>query len=173
MSPRLITRIGLFAALIYVLSWGTATIPNVNLVFFIVFSAGFMWGAVPGMIVGALGMGLWSAFNPYGPAMAPIMVAQMVGAALSGVVGAVFRRQNWHNRDGWLLVFFPAACGLGCTLLYYLPVNTVDAWVFQPFWPRFVAGGLWSLISVGSNLLIFPLLFRAARPLYIREKAFS
>ena len=171
MSPRLVTRIALFAALIYVLSWGTATLPNVNLVFFVVFSAGFMWGLPPGVFVGALGMGLWSLFNPYGPAAAPVLVAQVVGTALSGVVGAAFRMKNWHLLRGWTLTLMLVGCGVGCTLLFFLPVNAADAWIFQPFWPRFVTGMGWSLISLVSNVLIFPLLFRAAGPLYIREKA--
>ena len=77
----LVARIALFSALVYVLSWGTSYLPNVNFIFFIVFSAGFLWGAVPGILVGLIGMGLWTAFNPYGPAPAPIMMAQVIGAA--------------------------------------------------------------------------------------------
>ena len=39
-GPRLIARIALFSALIYVLSWGTSFLPSVNLAFFIAFAAG-------------------------------------------------------------------------------------------------------------------------------------
>jgi uncharacterized membrane protein len=88
---RLITRIALFSALIYVLSWGTSYFPNLNFIFFIVFVAGFLWGVVPGMLVGLIGMGLWTAFNPYGMAVPPIMLAQMLGASAGGVVGAWLR----------------------------------------------------------------------------------
>jgi hypothetical protein len=56
-----------------------------------------------------------------------------------------------------------------CTLLFYIPVNFVDAWVFQPFWPRFVAGMLWTVVSLGFNAVIFPLLFKVAVRLYVRE----
>ena len=88
----LIARVAVSAALVYVLSWGTSYLPNVNLIFFIVFSAGFLWGAGPGALVGAIGMGLWTAFNPFGPAAAPVMLAQVAGAALSAGVGAAYRR---------------------------------------------------------------------------------
>jgi uncharacterized membrane protein len=94
---RLITRIALFSALIYVLSWGTSYFPNLNFIFFIVFVAGFLWGVVPGMLVGLIGMGLWTAFNPYGMAVPPIMLAQMLGASAGGVVGAWLRCTDWQR----------------------------------------------------------------------------
>jgi len=168
----LVARIALFSALVYVLSWGTSYLPNVNFIFFIVFSAGFLWGAVPGILVGLIGMGLWTAFNPYGPAPAPIMMAQVIGAAGSGLVGAVFRRSNWQRSQAPALAGRLILSAFLCTVFFYLPVNMVDAMLFQPFWPRFVGGALWAAISLGFNVLIFPLLFRAARRLYVRESAF-
>jgi hypothetical protein len=168
---QLVARIALFSALVYVLSWGTAYLPNVNFIFFIVFSAGFLWGVVPGVLVGSIGMGLWTLFNPYGPAPVPIMVAQVAGAAGSGIVGAVFRAGDWPRRKKVTLTFHLMMAAVVCTLLFYLPVNTVDSWVFQPFWPRFFSGALWGVISLGFNLVIFPLLFTAARYLYLRENA--
>lgn len=166
---KLIPRVALFSALIYVLSWGTSYLPNVNLIFFIVFLAGIMWGLIPGLIVGALGMGLWTTFNPYGPAAFPVMAAQMGGTSLSGAVGAAFAHLRWHSEAGRALTFKLALCGTVCALLFYIPVNFVDAWIYQPFWPRFVAGSLWALVSVASNVIIFPLLFRPVRSLYLRE----
>ena len=60
---RLIARIALFAAIVYVFSWMLAMLPNVKVTFFIIFTAGFVWGLVPGMLVGAVGTGLWSLFT--------------------------------------------------------------------------------------------------------------
>jgi hypothetical protein len=156
----------LFSALIYVLSWGTSYLPNVNLVFFIVFVAGVAWGFVPGMLVGAVGMGLWTLFNPFGPASPPVMAAQIAGTALSGVIGAGFALKKLQHSTGRTLTFALVAAACLCTLLFYVPVNLVDAWIFQPFWPRFVAGMIWSMISVVSNAVIFPVLFRPTRFLY-------
>jgi len=172
-SHLLISRIALLSALIYVLSWGTSYLPNVNFVFFIVFFSGFLWGAVPGILVGAIGMGLWTLFSPYGPAPVPIMMAQVVGAAGSGLVGAVFRWSNWQRDKAPSLVVRLILSAFLCTVVFYLPVNTVDAALFQPFWPRFVGGAIWAAISLGFNVIIFPLLFRAARRLYVRESAFQ
>lgn len=168
-GPRLLTRIGLFSALVYVLSWGTAFLPNVNLVFFIVFSAGLMWGAVPGMLVGAVGMGLWTTFNPFGPALLPIMLVQMLGAAASGVMGALFGGRQLAKRSGTALILRLLTAATLCTAAFFVPLSIVDAWLFQPFWPRFIGGMAWALVSLGSNLIIFPLLFPATRYLYLKE----
>ncbi len=167
--PQLITRIAIFSALVYVLSWATAYLPNVNFICFIVFSAGFLWGAGPGMMVGALGMWLFSSFNPYGPAPIPIMAAQIVGAAASGVVGSVYRGRVAVSDGQKVPVWLLMAAAVICTVLFYIPVNTVDAWMFQPFWPRFIGGLPWVAIALVSNILIFPLLFKATQHLYSRE----
>ena len=168
---RLITRIALFSALVYLLSWATAWLPNVNFVFFIVFTSGLVWGAVPGALVGLVGMGLWTSFNPYGPAMLPIMIAQCLGAGCSGVVGELFARTGWQDVSRISLSIRLSLAAIFCTTLYFVPVNIMDAWLFQPFWPRFVSGMIWSVWSLASNIAIFILLFGAARRLYSREGA--
>ena len=171
-SPRLISRIAIFSALVYVLSWATAFMPNVNLIFFIVFTAGFLWGATAGMLTGLVGMGLWTNLNPYGPALPPIMVVQCFGAAMSGLVGAGYRylwsrESHSKGRTTTIIVLLSVVC----TTLYFVPVSAVDAWLFQPFWPRFVTGLAWSITSLVSNALIFPLLFSVTLQLYRRECA--
>ncbi len=172
MNPRLrlIPRIALFSALIYVFSWGTSYWPNVNLAFFIAFYAGVLWGIGPGALVGALGMALWSMFNPFGPAYLQVMLAQVIGMALSGVTGAMFRAYNWHVLTGKTLTMYLVLAAIICTILFYLPVNIVDAWLYQPFWPRFVGGMLWGIISLAANVIIFPVLFGPVRLLYNRER---
>ncbi len=158
---RLIPRIGLFAALIYVLSWATAMLPNVNLIFFIVFISGYMWGAFPGMLVGAFGMGLSTFFSPFGPAALPVMVAQVFGASMSGVLGAMFVRITGDRLTQFRLYLWLPIFSLACTLGFFIPVNIVDSWLFQPFWERLYISSFWSLISVGSNIVLFMLLFPA------------
>lgn len=156
---RLIPRIGLFAALIYVLSWATAMLPNVNLIFFVVFIAGFMWGAVPGMLVGAFGMGLSSLFSPFGPAALPVMISQVAGASFSGLFGAIYFSMYGNDISRIKLYVIVPLFSIFCTIAFYIPVNIVDSWLFQPFWERFYMSSFWSLISIGSNLLLFTLLF--------------
>ena len=168
---RLITRIALFSALVYLFSWATSFLPNINLAFFIAFAAGYLWGMVPGGLVGGLGMGLWTVFNPYGPATLPVTIAQVVGFALSGLVGGITRpicdpaARPAHWLPAMLIAAATATCG------FFLIVSAVDAWVFQPFWPRFITGLVWALPSLGANLLIFTLLFPVLKQIYGREQA--
>ena len=168
---RLIARVALFSALVYVISWGTSFLPNVTLAFFVVFLSGFVWGTIPGLLVGGLGMWLWTTFNPYGPATLPVTIAQVCGLALSGLSGAMFRHLGGTpvHAGRWLPLMALAAAV--CTAAFYLPVAVVDAWVFQPFWPRFVTSLAWSLWALVSNLLIFILLFPLLRRIYEREQA--
>ncbi len=172
-KPLLLARIALFAALIYVLSWGTSYLPNINFMFIIVFAAGFLWGMIPGILVGMIGMGLWTIFNPFGPAPVPIMLAQVLGAGGGGIVGAVFSRMNWQQWKTWRVTVYLLGAAFLCTTFFYLPVNLVDAWVFGPFRERFIGGMVWSVISLGFNFIIFPLLFKAVRYLHDRESMLS
>jgi hypothetical protein len=173
-APRIITRIALFSALGYVFSLTlTVWFPNVNLIFFISFAGGFLWGAWAGMLVGAIGMGLWSVFNPLGPADPFTTAAQIVGMALSGLIGAGYARSGWQTRRIGLQTAWLVALALVCTGVFYLVVGTVDAWIYQPFWPRFVSSMIWALPSVISNGILFPLLFVVIRHLYARESTLS
>lgn len=164
-----ITRIALFSALVYIFSWATSYLPNISLLFFIVFIAGYLWGRTTGMLIGAIGEAFWTFFNPYGPAPIPIILVQIIGASLSGLIGAYFRAYNIHTQALMPRILLLSIAGIICTLAFYLPVNLVDAWLFQPFVPRFIAGMSWSLIAIGSNMLIFPLLFNAISGFLQRE----
>jgi len=168
-NARLIARIALFSALIYVLSWGTAAIPNVNPAFFIIFSAGYLWGLVPGFLVGAVGMGLWTSFNPFGPAPIPIAAAQVFGGGICGVVGFFFKSFLSPNKMIWHSYFFLISAGVICTLVFFVPVSLIDAWLFQPFRERFIASMIFSIYPLAANIIIFPLLFRLLRPFYVKE----
>ncbi len=171
MNPRarLISRIALFSALIYVLSWATAYFPNVNLAFFLAFSAGYLWGALPGLLVGGIGMGLWSGLNPVGPASPPVFIAQVLGMAACGLVGRFFSDLPKSGPRRVLLLLVAAVL---CTAVFYLPVSVTDAWVYGPFWPRFYTGLVWMGFSLVANLVIFPLLFNVTRKIYSRESGF-
>jgi len=166
---RLIARVAVFAALIYVFSWATSFLPNVNLAYFIAFGGGFLWGAVPGMLVGGFGILLWSTFNPYGPAALPVTMAQVVGMAVCGLLGALFRPWLPPGMASPRRFLVAVAAALAVTAVYVLPVNLVDAWLFQPFWPRFITGLAWSLPTLLSNTLIFALLLPVLHRIYERE----
>jgi len=167
---KIIARVAIFAALVFVFSYATALIPNVNLSFFIVFTAGFLWGCWPGIGVGVIGFFLWSNFNPSGPAPLPILISQLIGISFSAVVGALM--SSWISIGRWSLrlIILLLISGFLCGFLFHLIVNIVDAYVFQPFWPRLIGSLLFSLITVISNCIIFPLLYPVLEYLYRKEK---
>lgn len=168
-SPRLVARVALFTALIYVLSWGTTFLPNINPIFFLVFSAGYCWGMMPGILTGIIGMGLWTFFNPFGPAPLPVAIAQIAGTAFCGLFGSFFTnviKPDKLNLRSYVILTF---CGLLCSTLFFTGVSAVDAVMFQPFKPRFVSGMLFAAYAILANGIIFPLLFSLLRPFYLRE----
>jgi len=166
---RLLTRVALFSALVYVANFALVWIPNVKLGYFIIFSAGYLWGLKAGLVVGAVGQGMFTMFNPFGPVALPIMFAQILGGAGMGVIGAWWRNYKVHEKGVKTSAVLCALAGVICTIVYFLPVNIADAWLFQPFWPRFVVSASYTVIAIGANAIIFPLLFPAIAYLYRRE----
>lgn len=166
---RTVARIAVLSALIYVLSWATFYLPNVSAAYFLAFAAGWMWGIVPGLLSGAVGMWLWTSFNPYGPAIPPIMISQIVGLALCGLVGASLKSVISSTFSKRTIVILLGASIL-CSIAYFVPVNLVDAWIAQPFWPRFYTSMIWSSWAMLSNLLIFPLFFPLISRISLRER---
>lgn len=172
-APRLITRIALFSALCYVSGWMFVWLPNVNLMFLVVFSAGFLWGAGPGIAVGAIGMWLWTFFNPGGPTDPLTTAAQISGMAVVGLIGALFEQLRLHRGSATGRTIRLVAASILCTAAFFIPVNVVDAWLYQPFWPRFITGFTWTVASFVANGVAFPLLFHATLYLYAKERKVS
>lgn len=165
-----LARVALFAALVYVVSLATVYLPNVTISFYVVFLAGFLWRYTSGALVGGIGTAIWSVFNPLGPAPIPTTIAQIVAMAGVGLLGAAFGsfmncpNTSWRDRLLFLLA------GILSTIVYFLPINAVDAWLYQPFWPRFIAGLAWNVPSLVTNAIIFPLLLNVTRHLYLLEQ---
>lgn len=156
---RIITRVAVFAALVFIFSYFSVSLYNFNPAFFIVFLSGFLWGAYPGMGVGIVGFFLYTNFNPYGPAALPIMLSQLIGISFSALLGVAVSKmitnENWDGRS----IFILALAGFLSGLVYHILVDVVDAYIYQPFWPRLLAGLFFSLITIVSNSIIFPLMF--------------
>jgi len=167
---KITTRVAVFASLVFIFSFFSVYFPNVNPAFFIVFSAGFLWGVWPGIGVGVVGFFLWSALNPLGPPMYPILLAQLIGISFSGMIGAAVFKLIGTPRFSTSMMITLVISGIFCGLAFQAVVAVVDAWFNQPFWPRLIGGLLFSLITVISNAIIFPLFYPVLSFLYEREK---
>ena len=87
--------------------------------------------------------------------------------ALVGVIASkMFDPDKW-SRKGMLILILS---GFFAGLFYHIPVDIVDALLYQPFWPRLIGGSIFSLITIISCSIIFPLLYPALILMYKKEK---
>jgi len=149
----------MLAALCYVTMLPLVGFYNVFLTLFICFAAGVLVGPGWGFLTGVLGMFLCSYFNPLGAALPPIMLAQMLGAGISGLLGGLARRWAVSSRVNAVSLVAAGAFGLLTALIYHLLVDITDAWLWGPFWVRLQVGLASSLVTIISNIVIFIILF--------------
>lgn len=168
---RIITRVAIFASLVFVFSYLSMFLYNINLGFFIIFSAGFLWGIWPGIGTAVIGYFLWSNFNPYGPVPFPLLMSQMLGVSLIVFVGVFASKIIMPEKKDRRYLFILALSGSLAGLLYHIPVDIVDALIYQPFWPRLIGGLFFSLITIVSCGIIFPLFYPALKFMYVKEKS--
>ena len=67
-------------------------VPNVEMLTATVFIAGGIVGPVYGLIIGLFAELIYSLFNPFGMAMPPLLIAQVLVFSLIGFVGGVVGR---------------------------------------------------------------------------------
>ena len=166
---RIITRVAVFASLVFIFSYFSAFLYNINLGFFVIFVSGFLWGLWPGVGVALVGYFLWSNFNPFGPVPLPLLLSQLIGVSIIALIGTIvskiFIPEKW-NRKGLVILMIS---GFLSGLFYHIPVDIVDAFLYQPFWPRLIGGSIFSLITIVSCSIIFPLFYPALALMYKKE----
>ncbi|HEX9935057.1 MAG TPA: ECF transporter S component [bacterium] len=123
-----LTRPALFTALGVGLGFSLTAVPNVELVTATIFLAGFILGPAKGLAVGAATECLYSLLNPYGLAAPPLLAAQVLSMAVTGLAGGLF----WKKRPlkGRFLPLRLGLTGFVCTLLFdvlttlsFIPIN--------------------------------------------------
>lgn len=88
-TTRKMTLSGALIALAVSLNYVLASIPNVELMTALIFISGVMLGWKYGLVIAVLAEGLFSAFNPFGPAPLPVLAFQVLGMALPGIAGGL------------------------------------------------------------------------------------
>jgi len=157
---RRIIQTGLFVALVVVLGYLLAEVPNVELMTVSVFLSGVILGRRSGIVVGVSSIMFYSLFNPYGPPLPPLVLAQIMGFALIGSAGGILR--NSLVEKGKASYLFSALAGLLLTLVYdsLTTVATVvvalgtDGFV-KGLAGFFVAGALFIVVHTLSNTIVF------------------
>jgi uncharacterized membrane protein len=157
---RRIIQTGLFVALVVVLGFLLAEIPNIELMTVSVFLSGVILGGGRGAVVGVLSILLYSIFNPYGPPLPPLLLAQTAGFALIGVAGGMLRTRLVEG--GKAPYLFSALAGLLLTMIYDSLTTFATAVVvlgtdglLKGLAGFFVAGALFIAVHMLSNTIVF------------------
>ena len=148
----------LFAGLAYVSNLFMLIVPNVSPAFFIIFLAGYILGPRWGFLSGGLGFFLISYFSPFGMAMLPLLAVQIMGGGVTGSIGALARNIFPVRLNDWRTYMLYGFWGFAVTSIYMGAVSLADALLFGPFRERFLIGLGFSILTIGSNIIIFSLL---------------
>ncbi|HEX5131990.1 MAG TPA: hypothetical protein VFX92_05845 [Candidatus Krumholzibacteria bacterium] len=125
-NTRAVLLATLLTALVYVAGQVLAAIPNVELVTFLAFVAGFLLGPLLGAVVGGAGMAAHSLFNVMGMVAPPVWIAQWGAYALVGVAGALAGPWIAGMRRRGLAAVVSGVTGAALVLFYQAVVNAVS-----------------------------------------------
>ena len=134
-----------------------AAVPNVELMTLTVFISGIFTGPRYGALTGFLSIIIFSLFNPYGPALPPLLAAQVAGFTLAGAAGGLMRG---ILRQGGMIT--AALSGFFITLFYDILTTLASAYIafgsenfIDGLIGFFAASGFFILVHTGINTLIF------------------
>jgi ECF transporter, substrate-specific component len=148
----------LFAGLAYISNFFVLIIPNVSPAFFVIFMAGYFLGFRWGAVTGSLSFFFISYFNPYGMAMLPLLAAQILGGTIVGLCGALAFYIFPIKLKDWRTYPLYALWGIISSSIYMGLVSLADAVLFGPFQERLLISLGFSMLTIVSNLIIFPVL---------------
>lgn len=164
-SARKLALMGILIALAIALKLPILSIPNVEFLTFVIFSSGFLLGAIEGALAGVIAMSIYTTLiTPYGLPPLPIACAQIFSMGLIGFAGGLARRLGAAIRDSGQssrplsLVLIVGGFGLVLTLVYDLLTNLAVAFVMGQFLPVMLAAIPFALLHILSNVVIFSVL---------------
>jgi hypothetical protein len=158
-QTRRATLAGLLVALNLAAGFALAGIPNVELLTLLLFLSGFVLGPRTGAVVGAGSWGLFSAFNPMGAAVPPVLAAQAVWGGIIGLSGGVLGPLLLRPAHRGLSLVACGVTGAVLTLAYQIVVNTVMFWVFTD---ERALGAMWVYVAGGIAFTLTHLIWNTA-----------
>lgn len=153
-SSRSLALTGLFIALAAGLGFGTAVVPNVELLTITVFLGGAAVGPLQGLIIGVGAELLFSGLNPIGPALPLVFVAQLVGVGACGLAGGLAgpRLADLPRlRRASLL----GVTGLSLTLFFDALTNLALGIHLGPVLATLAGGLAFAVLHIVSNAIVF------------------
>lgn len=160
--------LGLFTGTAVGLGFLLSGVPNVELITLVVALSGAVMGPLAGLTCGVVAESLYSLGSPYGLPVPILLIGQVLGMGLAGLIGALIRRPVLLNvsagRRRWALLW-AAAGGLLATGLFDILTNAAGIVAFD-LEPRVAIVGAVSfmLIHLGVNSLLFAVVFPIVLP---------
>jgi len=158
---RRLLLVALFSALSISMGYILSSVPNVELMSFCVFLGGVYTGIMGGITVGVLAITIYSLFNPFGPPLPQLLIAQIFSFATIGFFGSILVFII-KGRKKVFIAIVSGIMGFLLTLLYDTLTTLATAIVVsggvdlsQSLKGVFISGSFFIVLHVLSNTAIF------------------
>jgi uncharacterized membrane protein len=162
-----IVLISTFAALVVVMGYMLAFLPNVELFTLMIFLSGFVLGKRDGAIVGLMSSFIFVSFNPYGLSPLPLFAYQLAHYSLVGIIGGItgkyLGKKEYFKPNEDLYVFrvvlLFAIVGAVITFVYDILSTLIGAMsifgTLDTFWAIYLFGLPFTTVHLIGNTLGF------------------
>ncbi|MFZ5432988.1 MAG: hypothetical protein ACOZB3_04360 [Calditrichota bacterium] len=154
-----ITHIATFVAVGVAAGLALSGVPNVELVTAICFMAGYLLGSAAGMLTGALTELLFAGFHPLGSSFGPILLAQVTGMVVVGLLGGQAARLTCNNDSRLRYTISVVVSGILGTLIFDFLTNLafpiMSGFSFNQTLVSLTAGLPFAAIHLISNTVVF------------------
>lgn len=160
-----IAQIGVWAAAVAAIGYVFTFIPNVEGITLSVALAGAVLGPINGASIGAIGITLYSLFNPWGAPSGLLLITQIFAFATIGFCAGILNKCISENKKVRLLIW--SILGLVFSLWYDILTTLIT-----PFLAEMSESSLitilimqipFSIVKGGTNLILFAILFEPLR----------
>lgn len=156
-KSRWVAITAIMSALALVGNYVLVAIPNVELGSGVLFLTAYLFGLQMGFWCVLVVSIIYAFFNPWGPFIPTIWLAQIVGWLFMVVTGYLMRRQG-SNKDWTKFAYLEIAIVGASVTLFFDLVTTLGyaIWFGIPYFIAVIAGLLFIILHVVSNAIIFP-----------------
>ena len=153
-------------------SYALIAIPNVEILSFVIFLAGFLYGWQVGALVGGISEAIFGGFNPNGVAPLIVYLTLVISFTLIGMIGGLVGKYTKDLKmNGWNIYKFAI---IGALLTLIFDIITMIGWIYvtpgMAFYLTMIMQVPFTVVHVISNVCLFGLV---AIPVAIRVRAFE
>ena len=156
-QSRWIAVTAIMSALALVGNYILVAVPNVELGSGVLFVTAYLFGLTMGVWCVIVVSIIYAFFNPWGPFIPTIWIAQLIGWIFMVLTGYLMRRQGKNTNWSKGMILEISIVGAVVTLFFDL-VTTLGyaVWFGIPYFLAVIAGIAFIAIHVVSNAIIFP-----------------